>query len=439
MIQVKDHTETDFKDTEIGAIPADWEIAKLRDVVRFTHKPRNLRLADFEAIPFIPMDLIPDEGVYAEKYLPRSSQEITSGTYYEDGDLLVAKITPSFENGKQAIVRGSPLKFGYATTEVFAIQTRPQRLEKLFLFDFLKQPHVRADIASRMEGTTGRQRVPKTVLENYLLPLPPLPEQQRIAAVLNAIQDAIAVQDDIIAEAREFKRSLMHRLFTYGASSEPVETKETEIGEIPTHWRVAELGTLLDGTQYGLNERAEASGLYPVLRMNNLVDGKITINDLKYVNLDTNSLARYRLKDGDILFNRTNSYELVGKTSLFGLEGDFVFASYLVRVETIGDKLLSPFLAYYMNSEEVQARLRQLATRGVSQSNISPTKLKTLMIAYPPSTSEQGEIVATLRKLDGKLAIEGDRKTALQDLFKTMLYQLMTGQIRLLTDKGLPL
>jgi type I restriction enzyme S subunit len=173
--------------------------------------------------------------------------------------------------------------------------------------------------------------------------------------------------------------------------------------------------------------------------MNNLSEGKVTINDLKYVDLDSESLARYKLKIGDILFNRTNSYELVGKTSLFELEGDFVFASYLVRVETKRDNLLPAFLAYYMNSEEVQGRLRQLATRGVSQSNISPTKLKTLMIASPPSTSEQDDIVAMLRNVDDKLATEEDRKTALQDFFKTMLHQLMTGQIRLLSDEGLPL
>ena len=59
--------------------------------------------------------------------------------------------------------------------------------------------------------------------------------------MLNAIQDEIAVQDDIIAEAREFKRSLMQRLFTYGAGAEPAETKETEIGEIPAHWEVIDL------------------------------------------------------------------------------------------------------------------------------------------------------------------------------------------------------
>ena len=238
-------------------------------------------------------------------------------------------------------------------------------------------------------------------------------------------------QDDIIAEAREFKRSLMLRLFTYGVGTEPAETKETEIGEIPTHWEVSELSELLANTQYGINDRAEASGHYPVLRMNNLADGKVTINDLKYADLGAESLARYRLKAGDILFNRTNSYELVGKTALFDLEGDFVFASYLVRVETQSDRLLPAFLAYYLNSDEVQARLRQLATRGVSQSNISPTKLKTLMIGYPPSTTEQGEIIATLRNVDDKLAVEEDRKAALQDFFKTMLHQLMTGQIRI--------
>ncbi len=74
------------------------------------------------------------------------------------------------------------------------------------------------------------------------IPLPPLPEQRRIAAVLNAIQEAIAAQEDVIAAARQLKRSLMQRLFTVGPYREPAETQETEIGEIPAHWEVVELG-----------------------------------------------------------------------------------------------------------------------------------------------------------------------------------------------------
>jgi type I restriction enzyme S subunit len=98
--------------------------------------------------------------------------------------------------------------------------------------------------------TTGiRNFKYRDFLANEVIPLPPLPEQRRIAHVLSTIQRAIAAQEDLIAAARETKRSLMQRLFTYGPGPEPAPTKETEIGEIPEHWEVVQLKEVLQTTQ----------------------------------------------------------------------------------------------------------------------------------------------------------------------------------------------
>jgi type I restriction enzyme S subunit len=204
--------------------------------------------------------------------------------------------------------------------------------------------------------------------------------QRRIAHVLSTIQRAIELQDRVITAAWEMKRSLMRHLFTYGPVSvdqiDRVPLKETEIGPVPEHWEVVRLGDAIVHTQYGLSLRGSSSGKYPILRMNNLIEGYIDTSDLQYVNLDVQQLERFRLQIGDILFNRTNSFELVGKASLFTPEGDFVFASYLIRVTTDKKRLKPEFLNYYLNWNETQRRLKMLATRGVSQSNISATKLR---------------------------------------------------------------
>jgi type I restriction enzyme S subunit len=189
------------------------------------------------------------------------------------------------------------------------------------------------------------------------IPLPPLPEQRHIAHVLSTIQQAIAAQDAIIAAARELKRSLMRHLFTYGPGAEPVPTKETEVGEIAEHWEVVKLGRVLHTTQYGLSLRADHTGTYPMLRMNNLADGRIDVSDLKYVDLDRHNFAKFSVHKGDVLFNRTNSYELVGKTAIFDLDGDFVFASYLIRIVPDLTRLLPEYLNYYLNWDHTQRRL----------------------------------------------------------------------------------
>jgi type I restriction enzyme S subunit len=198
---------------------------------------------------------------------------------------------------------------------------------------------------------------------------------------------------------------------------------------VPEHWEVVRLGETIINTQYGLSLRGSTNGKYPILRMNNLIEGSINTSDLQYVNLELEQLERFRLNKGDILFNRTNSFELVGKTSLFALEGDFVFASYLIRIITNKMRLTPWFLNYYFNWDETQRRLKLLASRGVSQSNISATKLKGFVIPLPP-LPEQHQIAHILTTVDNKIEAEQQRKSALQTLFQTMLHLLMTGRVR---------
>jgi len=147
------------------------------------------------------------------------------------------------------------------------------------------------------------------------------------------------------------------------------------------------------------------------------------------VDLNAQEFVKFQLRKGDVLFNRTNSIDLVGKTALFDLDGDYVFSSYLIRLEVAKNRLMSEFLNFYMNWDKTQQRLKGLASRGVSQSNISATKLKGLSIALPPP-SEQREIARIFQAVDRKIEAEENRKAALEALFKTLLHHLMTGKVR---------
>ncbi|GAW92771.1 restriction endonuclease subunit S [Calderihabitans maritimus] len=182
-----------LKETEIGTIPEHWEVVRLGKVFEFSRKPRSLDINKCHQIPFISMEYIPDEEVYLSKYDLKVREEIKSGTFFFNGDLLIAKITPSFENGKQCIVKNLPTDFGYATTEVWPIHGTNEA-EILCLFYYLKKDDIRADIASKMEGSTGRQRVPKNVLENLMIPYPPLSEQREIARILQSVDRKIETE-----------------------------------------------------------------------------------------------------------------------------------------------------------------------------------------------------------------------------------------------------
>lgn len=175
-----------LKQTEIGKIPKSWEVRRISEVFKFTSKPRQLK--ENGKIPFIPMELIPIGELYVRDYI--SKDKVTSGTYIENGDLLIAKITPSFENGKQAIAQ-IDFNFAYATTEVIPVKGIEGVSSNKYLYYYLLIQNVRTVLAGKMEGSTGRQRLSKSILEETLIPMPKLDEQQRITDIFESLDKKI--------------------------------------------------------------------------------------------------------------------------------------------------------------------------------------------------------------------------------------------------------
>jgi type I restriction enzyme S subunit len=199
----------EYKQTPIGTIPKEWEVVKVEDVAEIR---RNKSINDFEKIAFIPMELIPDSQIFA-KYEIKAKEDVRSFTYCEAGDLLLAKITPSLENGKQGIVPSDvPNKIALATTEVFPICCKG--INRLFLFYVLKFSKFRNKIISSMIGTTGRQRASKESVERLEIPLPPIEEQQKIAEILSDVDKKLELERNEKARLERIKRGLMDLLLT---------------------------------------------------------------------------------------------------------------------------------------------------------------------------------------------------------------------------------
>jgi type I restriction enzyme S subunit len=201
----------EFKDTEIGKIPREWEVVRLGDE-RIAEIRGNKIVNNIDKVAFIPMELVLDSDVFAH-YEIRGLENVKSSTYCEAGDLLLAKITPSLENGKQGIVPSDvPNGFALATTEVFPIHCK--EIDKFFLFYILKFSKFRNKIISSMIGTTGRQRASKDSVENLKLPLPPLPEQQKIAEIFLAVDSKLELERKRKEKLERIKRGLMNDLLT---------------------------------------------------------------------------------------------------------------------------------------------------------------------------------------------------------------------------------
>lgn len=402
-----------------------WQ--RVGDAYAVTKKPRGLDLGSMDSIPFAAMEAIPQGGAYDATFTPKAPGSITSGTYFEHGDVLVGKITPSFENGKQAYAANLPQAFGYATTEVIPLHPKSDHHDPRLLFFYLLHPDIRHYIAERMEGSTGRQRVPDNVLLDLPMPAFEKDDQTHMANALELIHRAITAESQSEANARELKNSAMRELFSRGLGGEA--QKGTDIGVMPQSWSPTSIDAIAKRTQYGLSQRGQSHGATPILRMNCQLDGKAVFRDLQFVDLDEATFADFKLEPGDILFNRTNSIEHVGRTAIFESEKAAVFASYLVRLTVDKDRCDPRFLNHYMNWPHVQSEIKKLASRAVGQANINASKLRTVIFPLPPTLEEQAEIVDVLDAIDRKIDLHKRKRAVLEELFRTLLHKLMTGEI----------
>ena len=406
--------------------------ARVGDCYEVTRKPRSLDVTGLETIPFAAMEAIPAGGAYRPAFTMRLLSNIKSGTYFERGDVLVAKITPSFENGKQALVLDLPTAFGYATTEVIPLHPRDELHDPRFLFFYLLHPDIRHHLAERMEGSTGRQRVPEAVLLDLPIPELSLEEQTEIASALEAIQASSAAEARCLEVGQELEHAAMIALFTRGLRGEPQQ--ETEIGPVPESWNVVSLASVRQWLQYGTSARCTyEQSRYPVLRIPNIEPGHVSTLDLKFAALSDAEAEGYRLENGDLIFIRTNGViERLGACAVFaGDPHGALFASYLIRARLHLDRIDPHFAAHFLSSEIGTRLVAGRATPAADgKYNLNTGTIDSLPLPLPPTLDEQREIVAVLDAIDQKIDLHRRKRAVLDDLFKSLLHKLMTGEIR---------
>lgn len=263
-------------------------------------------------------------------------------------------------------------------------------------------------------------------------------EQIAIANLLSKVDEAIVSVQNSIAAAERLKKSLMQNLLT--GKMKPDGTFRTseefyideKFGKVPVGWEVKRIDDVSDNVQYGLNLASSETGNIPMLRMNNIVNGKMTDTPLVYVRLESQLLQQYELEQGDILFNRTNSIDLVGKVGIFKLAGKYVFASYLIRIKV--SKENNPYYVNLsLNSHPIQCSLRSKATPAVSQANINSKSLRHTKILVPKDKQEQDSIVAKIDSIDQILLKEQDKTKKLERLKKSLMQNLLTGKVKIST------
>lgn len=204
-----------------------------------------------------------------------------------------------------------------------------------------------------------------------------IPEQERIVSELDGINGILEKKREQLKELDALAQSIFYDMF-----GDPVNNERG--------WEVKKLGDVATSVNYGTSLPAIEGGEYKYLRMNNITyDGYLDLKDLKYITVPEKELEKCVVRRGDILFNRTNSKELIGKTTMFDLDEEMIVAGYIIRVRVDNEKVLPIYISRYMNTRYIKSYLSNLCKGAVNQANVNSKELRAIPLPLPPLPLQQ--------------------------------------------------
>ncbi|WP_159110198.1 restriction endonuclease subunit S [Dietzia psychralcaliphila] len=256
-------------------------------------------------------------------------------------------------------------------------KVRQEKIDSHYLLRYLKSPRALQTYPQLGQGAVHRRKsIALSSLGKLLVPVPPLDEQRRIAKTLDRSAGIRSSRKRSFELARELQTASFIDLF--GSPATWID-----------RWPMGTIGDITESTQYGTSEKSGPDGTTPVLRMGNITtDGRLDTSDLKYMNLSEADREKFTTRRGDILFNRTNSPDLVGKTAAVRNDEHFAFAGYLIRLRLV-DEFEPDFVSGYLNSAYGKVLLRSMCKSIVGQANINAKELRRIPIALPPAAVQR--------------------------------------------------
>lgn len=427
----------EYKDSGVewlGDVPAHWKVCRVKNVATINPSKSEVRaLPACSQVSFIPMEAVGEKGELDASRVKALSEVLTGYTYVADGDIMIAKITPCFENGKGAIAKNLTNGIGFATTEVIPI--RPQRsVDADFLFYVLSCNPFKVVAESSMYGAGGQKRVADSFVAEYHLSFPSESERVQIANFLDheaaKIDTLIKRQQQLIQLLKEKRQAVINHAMTKGFNSNAKmrDSGVEWLGEIPEDWGISRLKyhTKLfeQGWSPQCDSRQAEGDEYGVLKVGCVNYGAFNSNENKALPKDLKPQLQYLIRQGDLLISRANTKELVGSAAVVdGEYNNIMLCDKLYRLRF--NELIDPqWVAYYLALPIVRRQI-ELGASGASHSmqNIGQSTIKELPVVIP-SPEEMSIILSevknkisifelTLNRANEQISLLQERRTAL--------------------------
>ena len=416
--------------------PQDWSRRRLRFDVRVNPVKSELRLPYDAEVSFVPMDAVGEYGGMRLEQTKLVGDVYTGYTYFADGDLCIAKITPCFENGKGALAEGLTNGAAFGTTELHVI--RPNgNLDRRFLF-YISIAHDFRNIgASEMLGAGGQKRVPEEFLKDWRAPLPPVETQKRIASFLDEktaqIDGLVAKKQTLLDRLAEKRQAIITQAVTKGLNpAAPMRDSGIEwLGHIPEHWEIKPLkyisprvtvGIVITPAAYYSEEGTLA------LRGLNIKPMGFDLSEVRYISEEGQAINRKSiLREGDLVAVRTGA---PGTTAIVSKElaGCNCIDLVIIRRPEVDDP---EYIGWYLNSDAAKTQYA-LGSEGALQTHFNVETAGEVVVTLPPPPEQRRiaeEIERALAIHDRQSAIVEESVNKLTEYRSALITAAVTGQI----------
>ncbi len=385
----------------LGDVPSHWELTRIKYVSELTPKKPSVQ-RDLKC-SFVPMEKLKTDSIVLDEI--RVIDDVYDGyTYFENSDVLMAKVTPCFENKNIAVAEGLANGIGFGSSEIYVIRVHDGTSNR-FLFYRLQEDSFMDIATAAMTGAGGLKRVPSEVVNNYTAALPATNEQEKIANFLDhetaKIDTLIEKQQQLIKLLKEKRQAVISHAVTKGLNpNAPMRDSGVEwLGEVPEHWEVCKLKHIITSLESGASVNAadiSAQGdEFGVLKTSCVYTRSFRIEENKTVVNDEYGRVKCPIRKGAIIISRMNTPELVGASALVDVEQPNIFLPDRLwqTVFSEEDKQNPKFVAFFMMIKGFRSQI-SLAAEGASSSmqNIAKDDYLSINIAFP-AINEQDAIV----------------------------------------------
>ena len=302
----------------------------------------------------------------APKFYPKDEMANLQQYVLKENDLLMS-LTGNV--GRVGLLQNEMLPAAL-NQRVACLRIKNEQLYINYLFHFLNSDKFENDAIFSASGI-AQKNMSTEWLKKYTILVPPRAEQERIVEELDCLSGVIEKKRGQLKELDALAQSIFYQMF-----GNPITNEK--------RWEVKKLGEVANSVNYGTSSPATEGGYYTYIRMNNLTySGYLDLNDVKKIDVSENEMEKCIVRKGDILFNRTNSKDLVGKTALFDLDEEMIIAGYIIRVRVNADVVLPIYVVRYMNTPFMKTYFRNLCKGAVNQANINSKELKAIPILMP--------------------------------------------------------